>query len=436
MSVEIWPSLPPEQLITAVEQTQVSPMDHFPSHLHPTFFTTPELPPLLLINSPMSCPIEDGWVLLPQLSPPTRLQLTPPAAPEQQRRELEWLLNELHDTLQNLKHGLEDCYALLAPVDPGSTLVVSTHRNEIVKGHITRVGTRIVKGTLTLKLRTHPHQTYTIDPDHPIQLAPLANLHALLTESIDLLTLTLGYTYTPTSSSSTPGTTSPTGPPSSPTSSTATFIAAQLRLLSQSLTEAASLLKGPQPLTASDATWVSKSCSPHHFRPQPGSSLSLHWGIQESQLVLWLRALEPADAPVNLGLKFALAIGTARRLEHDEAEQIFMYTYPEGAVPPETVSSKAAGATSGGNNGGGDGGQQKGGSSTSGNISKGNNASSAVDTSSKNENEAQVFVREKVRVESADPALMSLGTKLAALATTLALARGNLAVVMGEVPEW
>lgn len=84
MSVEIWPSLPPGQLITAVEQTQ--------------------------------------------------------------RRELEWLLNELHETLQNLKSGLEDCYALLAPVDPGSTLVVSTPRNEIVKGHITRVGTRIVKG--------------------------------------------------------------------------------------------------------------------------------------------------------------------------------------------------------------------------------------------------------------------------------------------------
>lgn len=89
-------------------------------------------------------PIGDGWVLLPQL-PGTR-PLTPPPV---QRRELEWLLNELHETLQNLKSGLEDCYALLAPVDPGSTLVVSTPRNEIVKGHITRVGTRIVKGVRT-----------------------------------------------------------------------------------------------------------------------------------------------------------------------------------------------------------------------------------------------------------------------------------------------
>ena len=63
-----------------------------------------------------------------------------------QDRELEWLLAELHETLKELKHGLEDCYALLAPVDPGSTLLVSTPRNEIVKGHITRVGTRIVRG--------------------------------------------------------------------------------------------------------------------------------------------------------------------------------------------------------------------------------------------------------------------------------------------------
>ncbi|KAK2600529.1 hypothetical protein N8I77_010056 [Diaporthe amygdali] len=344
MSVEIWPSLPPEQLITAVEQTQ--------------------------------------------------------------RRELEWLLNELHETLQNLKSGLEDCYALLAPIDPGSTLVVSSHRNEIVKGHITRVGTRIVKGILTLKLRTLPNQTYTINAEHPIQIAPLTTLHALLNHSIDLLTLTLSYTYSS-------GATGGSEPPASPTRPTATFIAAQLRLLSQSLTEATSLLKGPQPLTASDATWVSKSCSPGHFSPQPGSNLSIQWGVQESQLVLWLRTLEPADAPVNLGMKFALAIGTTRRLEHDEAEQVFMYTYPEGATPEPQ---------SRGNNGGGSGGPGQ------RNITKEN----VGPKDNNGEIEAQVFVREKVRVESADPALMSLGTKLAALAKTLSMARGNLATVMGE----
>ena len=62
------------------------------------------------------------------------------------KRELEWMINEVRETLRVIKHGLEDCYALLAPIEPGSTLVMSTQRNERIKGHITRVGTRIVKG--------------------------------------------------------------------------------------------------------------------------------------------------------------------------------------------------------------------------------------------------------------------------------------------------
>lgn len=402
-----------------------------------------------------ACPVEDDWVLVPKPLP--RKSLTP----NPQRRELQWLLNELHETLQNLKSGLEDCYALLAPVDPGSTLVVSTPRNEIVKGHVTRVGTRIVKGvccnfplppgwglkrpplellfscplhgssgqedqrliqclssqTLTLRLRTLPGQTYTINASEPIQLAPLTNLHALLNHSIELLDLTLTHTTPPAPSSP-----SSMHPPLSPTSSTATFLAAQLRLLGQSLTEATSLLKGPQPLTASDATWVSKSCAPTHFVPPTVRDLSVHWGVQDSCLVLWLRALEPAGAPVNLGMKFALAIGTARRLEHDEAEQVFVYTYPEGSEPP------AAGGVGGGNRPATAAGKEG--------VGDGNdNGESAQQGKSKEgyrSDEVQVYVREKVRVESADPSLLSLSAKLTALTNTLSLARGNLAAVMGE----
>ncbi len=78
--------------------------------------------------------MDASWVLIEPLPAP------------RQNRELDWLVEELRETLTNLKHGLEDCYALLAPIDPGSTLVLSTPRNEIVKGHVTRVGTRIVKG--------------------------------------------------------------------------------------------------------------------------------------------------------------------------------------------------------------------------------------------------------------------------------------------------
>lgn len=98
--------------------------------------------------------LEDDWVLISR--PPAVKPLT---TIHPQRRELEWLLNELHETLKTLKSGLEECYALLAPVEPGSTLVVSTPRNEIVKGHITRQGTRIVKGVCLLPPFPFPSTT-------------------------------------------------------------------------------------------------------------------------------------------------------------------------------------------------------------------------------------------------------------------------------------
>lgn len=134
--------------------------------------------------------------------------------------------------------------------------------------------------------------------------------------------------------------------------------------------------------------------------------------------MLWLRTLEPVDAPVNLGMKFALAIGTARRLEHDEADQLFVYTYPEGNS--ETSTSGVSAAPAGGSGPG-----------------KGAGGSSGQATASKSKEdqrggEVQMYVREKVRVESADPSLLSLSSKLTALANTLSLARANLAAVMGE----
>jgi len=63
-----------------------------------------------------------------------------------QARELAWLLDNLQETLESFKEGLEECRALLAPTEPGSTLAMSSVRSESVKGYITRVGTRLVKG--------------------------------------------------------------------------------------------------------------------------------------------------------------------------------------------------------------------------------------------------------------------------------------------------
>ncbi|KAK4140144.1 RAVE subunit 2/Rogdi [Dichotomopilus funicola] len=355
------------------------------------------------------------------------VEIWPPVAPDQlkvavaatEKRELDWLIDELHETFTNLNHGLEDCYALLAPIDPGSTLVLSTPRNEIVKGHVTRIGTRIVKGTIHIRLRTFPHQTLTINPDHPIHLAPLTTLHSLLTHSIELFNFTLSYLYP----SKTPHTPLPSDV------SPAQFLSDQFRLLAQSLAEASALLRGPSD-KLSDDTWTTRSAAPSHFLPplQPPDansshpSLSFHLGIEDSSLVLWLRTLEPADAPLNFGTKLALAIGTARRLEHDETEKVFGYCCVDDDHHHEHRRSPDVPASA----------------STVTETSASNPAAAPIPlsgTRDKNKNKpksTEVFVREKLRVESADPSLLSLSSKLTALSHTLALARRNLSAVLGE----
>lgn len=248
-------------------------------------------------------------------------------------------------------------------------------------------------------------------------------LHSLLTDSLNLLSLTLSYCY-----SSAP--TSPSGPPAAPPSeppiSSPQFISAQLRLLSQHLSEASSLLKGP-PLTTADPSWTTRSAAPSHFRPPLASPanapppLSFHLAIQDGCLVLWLRRLEPAAAPVNLGTKLALAIGTTRRLEHDESERIFGFCCTE--------ADEGAGA--------GGGLQRTGTGMGSGAAAARLNKPAVTEPGavSGDRREVEVFVREKVRVESADPSLLSLTAKLTALAHILDRARRNLAIVMGEELE-
>lgn len=121
-------------------------------------------------------------------------------------------------------------------------------------------------------------------------------------------------------------------------------------------------------------------------------------------MVLWLRALESADAPVHFGTKLGLAMGTFRRLEHDEMDTVFRY---------DTRGSEAAGAR----------------------------PRSARHTPEpraapppflgENKDVQHVYVREKVRVESADPSLISLHSKLGFLSHMLGQTRRNLSAVMG-----
>lgn len=279
-----------------------------------------------------------------------------------------------------------------------------------------------------------------------MHLGPLTSLHSLLTDSINLLTMTLSYAYP--SDAPVPTTTHPAHdqpPPPPPPSSTPQFLSAQLRLLSQSLGEAFALLKGP-PLPTADPTWTTRSAAPAHFVPplaQPEQSsaapaLSFHLSVQDSSLVLWLRVLEPADAPVNFGTKLALAIGTARRLEHDETDRLFGYCCgdaeegdgDEGAGEGEGGSSRGDSSQNDNNddgNGGGDGRRIQRPTSP--------DEAPASQSGKRGKRWVDVFVREKVRVESADPSLLALSAKLAALGHALSLARRNLAAVMGEEME-
>ncbi|KAH8170026.1 rogdi leucine zipper containing protein [Sarocladium implicatum] len=295
-------------------------------------------------------------------------------ADESLQNDLQWIIQNTLDTCQELKHGLEDCYALLAPIDPGSTLVMSTSRSERVKGTITRVGTRIAKGSLNLQLKTIPVQTISLAPNQDVHIKPLERLHKNLNQAIDLLGITLS---------------------SNVTAAAATSLASTLSLLSDSFSESITLLKGSPSQT--DA-WQTSSCPPSLFTPDPGPNLSFFLTIEDCAMVLYLRALEPVDAPVHLGLKLGLALGTFRRLEHDEMDLVFKYD-PSGQAQ---VGERRHG-----------------------------HDAHTKQTQSGAKAMEDVYVREKVRVDTGDPNLISLHSKLLYLSRTLGQAQSNLAAVMG-----
>lgn len=163
----------------------------------------------------------------------------------------------------------------------------------------------------------------------------------------------------------------------------------QLHLLHEILSEAKSNLRGhpsPGPDIPSNAdpalaTWPSNLIDSACFTPRPPSDLAIELSLSEASLIIVVRTLEDARAPQNLGTKLAFAIGAQRRLEHDEMDGAF-------TIP------KLAGAPSQGGR--------------------------------------EVRVKEKVRVESGDPSLMSLLAKVAALEHTVDQARTALKVVMEE----
>ncbi|KXT00555.1 hypothetical protein AC578_5239 [Pseudocercospora eumusae] len=313
--------------------------------------------------------------------------LWPPIAPQDLlkeedatlTRELEWLLASLQDTLRSLKEGLEECAELLAPKEPGSTLVLSSLRSENLKGFITRVGTRIVKGDIQLRLPSLPppkgHTSYKLSVSSlptaaTIVLSQLTTTRTLINACLDVVDATQW-----------------TGDSKNPN-----FISGQLRLLHDNIQEAKSALKG---WTDNQKAWHEDPMHENAFNPPLPANVSLHVSVSEAAVLLFVRTLElaypntgtntpssrstPSGGASSTGFslreRLGAVLGGGQKAFHDEAHEVFTYKGME------------------------------------------------------------VRVREKVRVESQDPSLMAAMAKLGALERNVALSRRALGVVMGQEHE-
>ena len=171
-------------------------------------------------------------------------------------------------------------------------------------------------------------------------------------------------------------------------STNASFISGQLKLLHEHLKRAKASLKGPAQGAELESTpgsqWWTDSADDSLFEPPLPGSLSLHFAIQDANLVLTVRTLMPAS-PSNTPTgdqSFSLAglnlrgrlLGLGPRLPtHDEVGEVFKW---------------------------------------------------------RGQHEANV--REKVRVESGDPSFISVASKLSALEHEVGRWRDNLRIVMEE----
>lgn len=320
------------------------------------------------------------------------LSVYPPVSLEEQRRgedenqqlELQWLLSEFQKSLSALKESLEQCASLLAPKEPGSTLVLSSLRSENVKGFVTRVGTKIVKGDIHLRLASLPpnvprtqtnsnpstHLTFGPSPSAPDLVLPqLFAVRSLINDCLDVIDASRWAGQ----------------------ATDAAFISGSLALLHDNLVNAKAYMKGSVPgqqhETVPGSEWWTSSVDASVFQPPLPDYLSLHLSIQDANVVLVIRTLAPtspggtpstpaSDAGFSLSgfsLRNRLLGLGPRTPTHDETGEIFEWQGKE-----------------------------------------------------------EVIVREKSRVETGDPSLMSAAAKLSAIEHEVARWRYNLRTVMGE----
>ncbi|KAL5343431.1 RAVE subunit 2/Rogdi [Aspergillus crustosus] len=233
--------------------------------------------------------------------------------------ELEWLLRSLQDSLASLREGLHECAALLAPKEPGSTLVLSSLRSESVKGFVTRVGTKVVKGDIQLRLsslssRQAPTTRLCLSnlPDAPeLVLSQLVSVRDSVRQCLDIVDVSTW-----------------TGDPLD-----ARFIYSQLHLLGETIAEGRQMLKGESDVVR--GKWWETSVPENMFDPPLPTYLSFHLSIAESALVLHLRTLEsstPAQTPTTFSSDISLTgfsirdrLFGHRQPLHDEAGDVFSW---------------------------------------------------------------------------------------------------------------
>ncbi|KAF1995760.1 hypothetical protein P154DRAFT_444825 [Amniculicola lignicola CBS 123094] len=279
-----------------------------------------------------------------------------------QARELDWLLVQLRETLQSLKAGLEECAALLTPSEHGSTLVLSSVRSESLKGLVTRVGTRIVKGNVKLRMASLPPPRGS--PTFDLTISSAAQAPTLTVQQLTAVRTSIN------SCLDVIDVTTWTGD-----ATNANFVAGQLRLLHDSLQEARQALKGYSDV---QPPWWENALDEKTFDPPLPPNVSFHLFVFDAALVLEIRTLElqHAGEETHSGFsirdRLAVALGGVRPPNHDEADRTFTYKAQE------------------------------------------------------------VRVKEKIRVETQDPALISAMAKLNALEHSLGLSRKALGIVMGR----
>jgi len=173
----------------------------------------------------------------------------------------------------------------------------------------------------------------------------------------------------------------------------APFIWGQLKLLHDRLAEAKTCLKGhtvgrsPNDIPGTD--WTLDSVPDLAFDPRLPEGLSLHFSVQDANLVLTIRSIVPASpggtpntpsesafSLSGLHLRNRLLGITSRVPNHDESGEVFEW-----------------------------------------------------------KGKQDVIVREKVRVETGDPSLISVAAKLSALEHEVARWRFNLNILMGSDDE-